>query len=171
MKKHFFGFAVFSLIVGTSAFVYSMFNVGSVEKVYTSVDYSNYAQKNSCWKMKRELNKANAGLPTVKQAIFNLETKQLKWELDAAEVNTPIALNFFVKDEYGMRYVNSALVPRIAYRDGSAIRATSSYDWLDNLGSYKNLYVTAEPISSGTFENKNFPIEFDASKATAVLLY
>lgn len=171
MKKHFFGFALFSLIVGTSAFIYSMFNVSSVEKVYMPVDYSNYAQTKSCWKMKRELNKVNTTLPTVKQAIFNLETKQLKWELDAPQVKTPIALKFFVKDEYGTRYVNSVLVPVIAYRDGSVIRATSSYEWLNNLGSYKNLYVTAEPVSYGAFENKKFPVEFDASKATAVLLY
>lgn len=171
MKKHFFGFALFSLIVGSAAFVYSMFNVGSVEKVFAPVDYSGYAQTKSCWKGKREMSRTNHGSPTIKQAIFNTETKQLKWELDASDIKSPIALNFFVKDQFGMRYIHSALVPKLAYRDGSVIRATSSYEWLDNLGSYKNLYVTAEPISNGAFEDKNFPVEFDASKATAVLLY
>ena len=69
-----------------------------------------------------------------------------------------------------MRYINSALVPVLAYRDGS-VRATSSYEWLDNLDSYENLYVIAEPIAQGEYQSKSFQHEFDASKATAVLLY
>ncbi len=171
MNKHFWGFALFCLIVGTTAFIFAKFNVISAGKVYVTPDYSTYSQTKSCWKMKRELGRANPGSPTVRQATFDLKSKQLRWELDTSEVNTPIALNFFIKDENGMRFVHSALVPTLAYRYGSIIRATSSYEWLDNLESYENLYVTAEPISQSAYQDKNFPVEFDAGKATAVLLY
>ncbi len=120
--------------------------------------------------MKRESSRVNLGSPLVKQATFNLASKQLRWELDTSEVNTPIALNFFIKGENGTRYVNSTFVPMIAYRDGS-VNATSSYEWLNNLDSYENLYVTAEPVSHGKRGYKNFSREFDASQATAVLVY
>lgn len=170
MIKHFIGFALFSFIVGTAVFISATFNGGAVEEAYTPVDYSNYAQTKSCWKMKRELNRENVGTPMVKQAIFDLESKQLRWKLDTAGVDTPIVLNFFVKSEKGMRYVNSALVPMLAYQDGS-VRATSSYEWLDNLDSYENLYVTAEPISPGAYRNKNFQKDFDVSRSTPVLIY
>jgi hypothetical protein len=168
MKKHLFGFALFSLIVGTTAFIYAKFNVVSVDEVYTPVDYSTFAQTKSCWKMKREMSESNIGLPIVKQAIFNLRTKQLKWELDRSNIDTPIALNFFVKDKNGTRYINSVLAPMSGYEGGAII---SSYLWLDNLDSYENLYITAEPVSYSEYRNKNFRAKFDVSRATPVLLY
>jgi hypothetical protein len=174
MKKHFWGFALFCLIVGTAAFIYAKFNVGSIVKVNAPMGYSTYSQTKSCWKMKRESSRTRVGSPMVRQAIFDLRSKQLRWELDTSEVDAPIALNFFIKDESGMRYVNSVLVPMAAYRHGSIIKATSSYEWLDKLDSYENLYVTAEPISQSAYQDKNFPVEINVGKltnATAVLLY
>jgi hypothetical protein len=169
MKKHFWGFALFSFIVGISAIIYGMFNVLAVEEVGQSYT-ATYSPTKSCWKMKRESSRTNFGSPMVKQAVFNLKSKQLRWELDTSEVNTPVALNFFIKDEKGTRYVNSTFVPMSAYRDNS-VRATSSYLWLDNLESYENLYVIAEPVLSGAYKNKNFQPNFDARRATAVLVY
>ena len=169
MKKHFFGFALFSFIVGTAAVVYAMFNVVSVEEV-TVRNYSTYSPTKSYCKMKRELRESNVDSPTIKQAILNLKTKQLKWELAAPENNSKIALHFFIKDESGTRYLDSVLAPAYGHEYGT-IRATSSYLWLDNLESYENLYVTAEPISTSAYKNKNFQPKFDQSKATAVLIY
>lgn len=169
MNKHLFGFALFSLIVGTTIFIYGVFHITDSRAIHQSVDYSNYSQTKSCWKMKQS-HRENLGLPRVTQAIFDVDSKQLRWELDTSEVDTPITLNFFVREKNGMRYINSALVPVLAYRDGS-VRATSSYEWLDNLDSYENLYVIAEPIAQGEYQSKSFQHEFDASKATAVLLY
>jgi hypothetical protein len=171
MKKHLLGFALFSFIVGTAIFIYAMLNIVNIEEV-TAPNYSPnyYSKATTCWKMKHESNRTNFGSPMVKQAIFNLESKQLKWELDTSGVDAPIALNFFIKDENGTRYVNSTFVPMLAYRNG-LVTATSSYEWLDNLDSYENLYVIAEPISFGERGNYNLPMKFDASKATPVLLY
>jgi hypothetical protein len=170
MKKHIFGFALFSFIVGTAAFIYAMLSIVNIEEVRVPSYTPTYSPAKSCWKMKRETSRVNFGSPLVKQATFNLASKQLKWELDTSRVDTPIALNFFIKGENGTRYVNSTFVPTIAFSDGS-VNATSSYEWLSNLDSYENLYVTAEPVWDSKRGNKNFSREFDASKATAVLVY
>lgn len=170
MKKHYFGFALFSFIVGTAAVIYAMFNVVNVEEVPVPSYSATYSPSKSCWKMKRELRESNIGSPIIRQAIFNLKTKQLKWELAAPETNSKIALHFFIKDENGTRYINSVLAPTFGYEYGT-MKATSSYLWLDNLESYENLYITAEPVSSGAYKNKNFQPKFDASRATAVLVY
>lgn len=170
MKKHIFGFALFSFIFGATAVIYGMFTVNSVNEVKMPVDYSGYAQTRSCWRMKREARETNVHSPIVRQAILNLKTKHLSWELDRARVDAPIALNFFVKDEKGTRFVHSQLVPMSAYGD-EFVNANSSYEWLDNLDSYENLYVIAEPLSQREQGNKIFSPEFDAAKATPVLLY
>jgi hypothetical protein len=169
MKKHFLGFALFSFIVGTAAVVYAMFNVVNVEEV-TVPNYSTYSPTKSCWKMKRQPRESYVGSPTIKQAIFNLRTRQLRWEISAPETDSKIALHFFIKGENGTRYINSVLAPTYGYEYGT-IKATSSYLWLDNLESYENLYVTAEPVSTNAYKNNNFQPKFDQSKATAVLVY
>jgi hypothetical protein len=171
MKKHLLGFALFSFIVGTAIFIYAMLNIVNIEEV-TAPNYSPnyYSKATSCWKMKHESNRTNFGSPVVEQAIFNTKSKVLNWVLNTSNSDTSVALNFFVKDENGTRYVNSIFVPAAAYRDG-LVRATSSYEWLDNLGSYDNLYVIAEPISFGERGKYNLPMKFDANRATPVLLY
>jgi hypothetical protein len=170
MKKHIFGFALFSFIVGTTGFIYAMLNIVNIEEVKVPSYTPSYSSTKSCWKMKRNSTQVNLGSPLVKQATFNLASKQLKWELDTSQINAPIALNFFIKNESGTQYVNSTFVPTIAFRDGS-VNATSSYEWLNNLDSHENLYVIAEPLVHGKRGYKNSLPEFDASKATAVLVY
>jgi hypothetical protein len=169
MKKHFFGLALFSFIFGTTIFIYSMLHIANIEEV-ASPNYSpTYSKRTSCWKMKRESNRANTKSPIVRQAIFNSQTKQLKWELDTSGVNTPIVLKFFIKDEKGAHYINSRLVPAEAYQNGF-VSATSFYE-LNNLDSYENLYVIAEPLSFSEQQYENFSLKFDADKATPVLVY
>jgi len=169
MIKHYFGFALFSFIVGTSAVIYAMVNVVNVNEV-TVPSYSTYSPGKSCWKMKRESRESNISSPTIRQAVINLKTKQLKWELDTSQVNTPIALNFFIKGENGTRYVSSTFLFMIDYQDGS-VDMTSFCEWLNNLDSYENLYVIAESVPTSAYKNKNFQPIFDQSKATAVLVY
>ncbi len=169
MKKHIIGFTLFSIIVGTAAFIYTMFNVVKVEEVFTPA-YSPTYQRNSCWKMKRDLKESNVSFLIVRQAVFDLKTKQLNWELTAPQINSKIALHFFVKDKNETRYINSVLAPGLSYENG-VMKATSSYEWLDNLDSYENLYVMPEYTTREKFENKNVLPKFVAGKATSVLLY
>lgn len=169
MKKHIIGFTLFSIIVGTAAFIYAMFNVVKVEEVFTPA-YTPTYQRNSCWKMKRELKETSVASPVVRQAVLDLKTKQLNWELAAPLSNSQIALHFFVKDENGTRYINSAFVPKSGFENG-VNKATSSYQWLDNLDSYENLYVTAEFTTWSDYQNRRLQPKFDAGRATSVLLY
>ncbi len=171
MKKHIFGLAFFSFIVGATAIIYSMFNFVNVEEVFVSPQTSTRAT--SCWKMKRESRESKFASPIIKQAVFDLKTKQLNWELATPKTdsNLKIALHFFVKDDKtGARYINSALVPVSSNPEGT-INGTSSFQWLDNLQSYENLYVIAEYISLDKFKSKSYQPKFDAGKAASVLLY
>ena len=168
MKKHIIGFTLFSIIVGTAAFIYAMFNVVNVAEVFVPT-YTPTYQGKSCWKMKRDLKESNVGAPVVRQAVLDMKTKQLNWELAAPRTDSKIALHFFVKDESGTRYINSALAPESGFESG-VIKATSSYLWLDNLDSYENLYVTAEFTSWSNYKNKSNQPKFDAAKATSVML-
>ena len=169
MKKHIIGFTLFSIIVGTAAFIYAMFNVVNVEEVFAPA-YTPTYQTKSCWKMKRDSKETNVGSPVVRQAVLDLKTKQLNWEVAAPETKSKIALHFFIKDENGTRYINSALAPETSFENG-VIKATSSYLWLDNLASYENLYVIAEFTSRSDYKNKYAQPKFDSSNATSVLLY
>lgn len=171
MKKHLLGLALFSFILGTTIFVYSMFNVFNIQEVAAPNYSPNYSRPTSCWNMKRKVNRWNSNSPIVRQAIFDSKLKQLNWELDTSGVNTPIVLKFFIKDEKGTRYINSILVPSDAYRNDS-FSATSFYE-LKNLKSYENLYVVPEPVSFGEQGNKkfSFSMDFNADRATPVLVY
>lgn len=55
MKKHLLGFALFNLIVGTFAFIYSINNTTAVDEV-SAPNYSLTSPAKSCWKMKRKTN-------------------------------------------------------------------------------------------------------------------
>ncbi len=182
MKKHIIGFAIFSLIVGTTAFIYAMFNVVRVEEVPAPTYYQTYSPTKSCWKMKRELRESKLDSPKISQAVFNLKTKQLDWKLDTPEIAAPIRLHFFVKDENGTRYIASEQILSSGLRSGQVgmdkraidmegregeVKFTSSYLSLDNLDSYENLYVIAERVPQ---TRVNYQPKFDAVKATAVLV-
>ncbi len=119
--------------------------------------------------MKQELKESSVSELTVRQAVFNLKTKQLNWEIAAPPVKSKIALHFFVKDGKGTRYVNSVLVPTKGGSVNGIINATNSYEWLNRFASYENLYVLAEFTSSDEFKKRQ--PKFDAEKATSVLLY
>lgn len=169
MIKHYFGFALFSFIVGTSAVIYAMFNVVNVGEVSVT-NYSTYSPTKSCWKMKRQLRETNAASPVIKQAIFNLKTKQFNWELAAPVADGKIALHFFSSNANGTRYINTVFAP--AYGDEyGTIKAANSYPWLNNLQSYENLFVSAELVSPDAYKYKNFRPKFDVNKVTAVMVY
>lgn len=163
MKKHIIGFAIFSVIVGTAILVKSILYVPEVKNyTYTSVT------KTSCWKMKQEASKDTP--PIVRQAVLDLNTKQIDWELKVPRNESSVALHFFVNDSRGARYLETVFAPRSAASDGN-LEFTSSYLWLDNLGSYQNLYVVPETISGAGFRMKDFQPKFNEQNATSVILY
>jgi len=169
MKKHIIGFALFSFIVGTTAFIYAMFNIVRVVEVPAPTYSQTYSSKTSGCKMKRQLRESNFGSPVIEQVVFNLKTKQFSWKLAAPETDLPIALHFFVKDDNGTRYITTEQEMSSSLRDEN-LSFTGSYLPLDNLDSDANLYVIAEFVPTSRRYNKNFQPKFDASRATAVSL-
>lgn len=185
MKKHLFGFTLFSLIVGVTAFAYAMFNVVRIDEVPAPAQYQTYSSTKSCWKMKRELREAKYDSPKINQAVFNVETKEFDLRLETPETSSSVALHFFIKDKKGARYVASEQILGVVGRDDllekidsrtinekglGEVKVTGSYSSLDDLDSYENLYVIAEFASAAKLYNRNYQPEFDAAKAVAVLI-
>jgi hypothetical protein len=181
MKKHLFGFAIFSLIVGSAILVSSMFSSprGVFVPVVETVSYD--STQNSCWKMKRksfevrETEAVKISKPFVRQAVLDLNTKQLDWDLVVPESATSVALHFFAKDARGVRHLKTEFVPILSVdkpsANGGVLEFTSSYLWLDKLGYYENLYVVPEAISRGELKRRSISPVFDETAATSVLLY
>lgn len=177
MKRHLLGFALFVLIVGTAVFVRSMFRTATTVKVSVP-NYSLTSPATSCWKMKAtsRTNKSTAPI-SIGQAVFNLDRKQIKLELqNASEMNNfPTVLHFFQKDVNGIKYIASEPVLLVVYDSnktsyGGVNTLTASYDWLYNLDSYANLYVITGYAPMRGVDDKNFQPEFDASHAVPVML-
>lgn len=164
MKKHLFGFAIFSLIVGAAIFVSAIFS--SPKEVFVPVVETTYETRvnSSCWKMKREYSKTDS--VSVRQAVLDLETKEIKFQLDAPKPDSKVALHFFVKDAEGTYYLATEL-PAPLMQSASGLRGTikSNY-WLNNLSSYENLYVV--PDTNFNREMGAFYPKFDEGKAFAV---
>ena len=174
MKKHLFGLALFSLIVGSAIFFKAIF-FASVYKY----DVIRTFPENSCWKMKRETVQAQqtevkTTKPLIRQAIFNLNTKQMDWDLIVPET-TSIVLHFFVKDSLGARHLNSEFIPIYSVNktgtNNGILEITSSFLWLDNLDSYQNLYIVPEVMSRREFSKKGIRPVFDEISAVPVSLY
>lgn len=173
MKKHIFGLAVFSFIVGAAAFVYGLFSFSEVTPFYEEVSVPQYvpAERTHC-KMK----KSNYDSIEVKQAVFDWKTKRFYWQIDMATVNEPIDLMFFTKGNQGIHFINGERVGNAVSSDG-VLRFSSSYDWQDKISSLENLYVIAQTASETKDYSENYQVynnkfqpKFDATKATAVTI-
>jgi hypothetical protein len=177
MKKHVLGLGLFSFIVITAGFIYSMFSAANVEEVFVIKNiepYESYPMPNSCWKMKHASKETNVGKLTVKQAVFDLQTKQFNWELTAPDIDEPIALHFFSNDENGARYITSERIHNKFAHNGF-LKFSNSYSWLNKRKSFENLYVIAQFDSEMKNQSENYQVhgsdfqpKFDAARATAV---
>lgn len=166
MKQHIFGFVLFTLIVGTAGFVSAVFtelpsrDAVKVSEVPRTVEY-----KSSCWKRVKPSSKQTwISSARVVQATLNQKTRQLETDLlierETKSFETVlVSLHFFTKDAKGTRYLATEKVWLEPYFNTNNIAAqsiTSSYKWLDELGSYENLYVTAETKGgTPTFSESN----------------
>ncbi len=172
MKKHIFGLAVFSFIVGAAAFVYALFNVSEIVPVYEVVSTPQNVSTEKTYCNKRQ--KVNS--IEVRQAVLDINTKEFNWELAAPDRDEMIALHFFSKDERGTRYITTEQVPNRISRNG-VLRFTNSYNWLNTRKSFENLYVIAQFDSDSVNYSENFQVygnkfqpKFDATKAMAVTI-
>jgi hypothetical protein len=177
MKKHVLGLGLFSFIVITAVFVYSIFNVTHVEEVFVIKNiepYESYPMPNSCWKMKQASKGTSVSKLAVKQAVFDLQTKQFNWELTVPDIDEPVALHFFSNDEKGARYITSERI-HSKFSHNGFLKFSNSYVWLNKRKSFENLYVIAQFDSEMKNRSENYQInsnefqpKFDAAKATPV---
>lgn len=186
MKKHLFGFAVFSLIVGTTVFIFSFFKGQPKLSHSKTVVYE--VSKQSCWKNVRQnsevMRDAGYGQASVKivQAVLNENTRQLNTNF-LINRETPSTQNVRVK----LTFVNGSFkgkgnwdgVVRTEYVtlspdfniDNSGMQSTvSSYQWLDNLKSSENLYVMAGTVYSLRNDLDTVPRKADLENFTPILL-
>jgi hypothetical protein len=151
MKRHIFGLAIFSFIVGAALISYRLFYVPDNPPL-------------SCWIVKSVQQNSNDGV-TIKQAIFNVNTEVLTFE-PTANGNLPIELHFFTKNGNDTHYVGSFYSLKSLKTNG----VRSCIKCLENLESYENLYVMAENTSWTEHQNDLRHPKFDVNKATSILL-
>lgn len=168
MKKHIIGLAFFSFIVSAAAVIYAIFNIPQITPVYEIVSTPQYipAERTHC----KLRSRANRFSLEIKQAVYDVRTRQFNWELTASPSTSRIALHFFIRDANGTRYLNSIFAPQASFENG-AIKAASSSRWLDRLESYENTYVIPEYTSGNEFDDKNYQPNFDAARAMPVTIY
>lgn len=178
MKKHIFGLAIFSFIVGAAAIVHAAFNVRETNRVADVVPGIVFAQNNSpdiptsCWNMKRESKGENPDQPFIKQAVYNVKTKMLKWRLADSEIDSLTTLHFFVGDEKGIRHIFSSTA-RSSATDGK-LNFSPGDATLDKISERRaNLFLIADVEAVSPFSDsvsKSREAKFDASKAVSVTI-
>lgn len=160
MRKHILGFAVFSLIV-TAAFYFGRTQVKN---------YLNPNQRFLIETMKPESSNPNGKSVVIRQAVFDTRTRQLNLEFQTERLDTAVALHFFVKDDKEPRYVMTSFTSQMSFSKGSN-EYTFSYEWMDNLQSFENLYIVPEVIGATDVGKKKYNVKFDKDSAVSVLLY
>lgn len=156
MKKHIFGLMLFSFIVSAAAVVYAVFNVSKITPAYKIVT--------------RKITRNNA--VEIKQAVFDVATKNFSCELYLPEANARIDLHFFKNDDKGAHYLTTEKVSVVSASYGF-LTINNSYDWLNSAKSLENIYVipqlTSEAESYEVYGNNAQP-KFDATKAIPVTI-
>ncbi len=171
MKKHIIGLTLFSFIVSAAAVVYAFFNVPEIipvsEVVAVSAPQYVPVQRNHC-KMRRQLEESEVNSSIITQAVFNMKTKKLSWNLVSADSDYPTLLHFFVKDEKGLRQIPSLYV-EYAEKDGE-LNFSESYGNLSRISPRANLYLIADTNSYLYSGDLKRVVEFDSSKAIPVII-
>lgn len=178
MTKHIAGFILFGFIVGISGIIAFIFaEIPQPEKVFDDeLILPRYESKSRCYKRSHgSFDNSDVSVKVV-QAVFNERTKQLDTDLfikrkDFSTENVSVVLHFFAKEIDGTKYLASERVwlePEFNLEGKATHTITSSYQWLDNLNSFENLYVLADTANSKV-NYKKFNPYFDEYKATAVI--
>ena len=96
MKKHIFGLALFSFIVSAAAIVYAFFNVPEIVQVHEVVPTPQYFSVERTFTATKEKNQKSMRIQ-VKQAVFDLQTKQFNWELATPDRKWNDCSTFFLE--------------------------------------------------------------------------
>lgn len=183
MKKHLLGFAIFSLIVGTAAFVAAL----AREVPQPAKQFTYEVSKTSCWKNVRQDSEirqsTDYGQASVKitQAVLNEKTRKLDTNF-FIQRETPSTQKVRVK----LTFVNSLpnengnwddavrteyviLSPNFNVDNNGTQLMISSYQWLGDLNSGENLYVTAEVVNGRSNDLETVPRKINFNDFTPIL--
>lgn len=174
MIKHLTGFVIFSFIVGISAFIACFFyEIPSSESVFVAQEPIRVSSKRSCGKYKKKHKRGALTDLKLKQAVFNLKTKQLDTNFVMKRKNqytkgVSIGLHFFAKNASGTRYVATIKFDLIPVFDdyGVAEQDISSPVWFNSLEDYENVYVVPE---ANYLQNESNAPVFDEANAFSVI--
>lgn len=184
MKKHLFGLALFSLIVGTAMFVAALVRtVPQPAKTYT---YE--VSKTSCWKYTRQNSEIRKNYDNdqtavkITQAVLNERTNDLDMDFfiqreTPSTQSVKIKLTFVNGLSKGsgnwdgvVRTEYATLAPNFNVENKAVYSLPLSYNWLNKLRDGENLYVMAE-IDNGRSNNlENVARSIDFNDFTPVLL-
>ncbi|REJ78200.1 MAG: hypothetical protein DWQ47_17840 [Acidobacteria bacterium] len=166
MTKHIIGFIVFSLIVGTSALVAGLFMGASNGTGFSSRNYDasfgspddNYLSKRKkrkkCRKKRRHphphgFDSGRSAQASVVTAVYDVHSGRLKTSFDFTR-GTPedfdLELQFFVKDEYGRRYIKTETIEGSRWTQNYE----DDYDWMDRFEQIDKLWMTARIKDAGS---------------------
>lgn len=173
MKKHIFGFAIFSFIIGATVLVSgllaTMFCSGS--PVLLKTNYAESERKTYC-NMKRSQRYGTEKIK-IEQAFLDQNNRELKTFIalkNSGKDSDPytVALHFFTKNGDQTRFVATE---NVYFETGLKNNETTlkSLSWTDKLETTDNLYVQPE-ATWGLTKYKGIPPGFDQTNAAPVLL-
>lgn len=177
MRKHIFGFALFSFIITAAICI-------GIATTYKKIDYftKSFPAPPAISQTEAQSGEVDARSPTVSQAVLNMKTKRLDVELfydgnSKFQKSVPPLLKFFRKDANGTKFLGSVKLdaPNFGYREffkntPKTKQISGVYNLLDNLDAYDNLYVLAI-LDAATLDgtSPDAPV-FDSRRAKAVTL-
>jgi hypothetical protein len=164
MKKHIFGLAIFSFIVGAAAIVFAFFNVSEI----VSVSFPQYAlvETTHC-KMEREVEELQIGSPLIKQATLNSKSGIFVFEIECVESPKRMSLYFYKKNAGNTPLIATGeldLKPSIKCKNKMSL--SKSFNWAKEAHPASNIYVIAQTSDS----SENFSVNFNKLLATPVLI-
>lgn len=176
MKKHIFGIAIFSLIVGSAVLLSLLFV--TPPDLASIVLKDNYVTKKetSCFVIKQKpLEKTSrqvydsSGIK-IRQAILNWHNKGIDWEISVPKTDASVALHLFAKGSKGFRHVATEVVPLKTSSQNLMVKYSTMYISLNDFTPDENLYVVPELISAEDARMKNFYPKFSEESATPVIV-
>lgn len=147
MTKHVIGAIIFSLIVGTSAFIGGLF---AAPNVNNNVDYSLGSYGDKCRKRRKKKRKRrrphnfhrwhNASV-SILTAEYDRSTGRLETNFSFSGVpeEFDIELQFFVIDRYGKRYIKTETIPGSSW----TLMYENRYSWIASFEQTDDLYLKA----------------------------
>jgi hypothetical protein len=169
MKKHVFGFALFSFIVAVAVVIG---NLPAFEpaNVHLTDSYEEPQPRHFCSKKKPR--SYDFSYAKIEQIVFDVKTKQMKIAFspqmrsdDAADDKSyTLRLHYFVKNGSETSFLKTQDIYVKSALDAENEWILTSSLWLDNLESYDNLYIVPE-IKENVSVN-SFSVKHDGDESS-----